>query len=70
MRLADLRRPRVRDHGDDAGTIDFHPTVSEWLRDQAYRSRPVWYPFLPELMAVRDAAQVAELIARRAPAVR
>ncbi|MFE3178447.1 hypothetical protein ACFXPA_35790 [Amycolatopsis sp. NPDC059090] len=67
VQLADLRPPRVRDHGDGTGTIDFHPTASEWLRDQGYRSRPAWYPMLPELMAVPDAAQVADLIARNAP---
>ncbi|WP_406637448.1 hypothetical protein [Amycolatopsis sp. WGS_07] len=72
VQLTDLRPPRVRDHGDGTGTIDFHPTVTEWLRDQGFRSRPAWYPILPELMAVPDAAQVAELIARnasRAPVV-
>lgn len=67
VHLSDLRPPRVRDHGDGTGTIDFRPTASEWLRDQVYRSRPAWYPILPELMAVREAAQVAELIARNAP---
>ncbi|MGW7536124.1 hypothetical protein [Amycolatopsis sp. NPDC054798] len=67
VQLADLRPPRVRDHGDGTGTIDFRPTVTEWLRDQGYRSRPVWYPILPELMAVPHAAQVADLIARNAP---
>ncbi|WP_051166220.1 hypothetical protein [Amycolatopsis orientalis] len=66
VQLADLRPPRVRDHGDGTGTIDFRPTVREWLRDQGFRSRPAWFPILPELMAVRDAAQVAELIARNA----
>ncbi|WP_370934659.1 hypothetical protein [Amycolatopsis sp. cg13] len=65
--LGYLRPPRVRDHGDGTGTIDFHPTATEWLRDQGYRSRPAWYPMLPELMAVPDAAQVAELIARNTP---
>ena len=72
VQLSDLRPPRVRDHGDGTGTIDFHPTVRECLRDQGFRSRPAWYPMLPELMAVRDAAQVADLIARnarRTPAV-
>ncbi|PKV94835.1 hypothetical protein ATK30_5723 [Amycolatopsis echigonensis] len=29
VQLAVLRPPRVRDHGDGTGTIDFHPTVSE-----------------------------------------
>ncbi|MBB1153884.1 MULTISPECIES: hypothetical protein [Amycolatopsis] len=67
VQLADLRPPRVRDHGDGTGTIDFHPTVSEWLRDQGFRSRPAWYPILPELMAVPDAAHVADLISRNAP---
>ncbi|MGW4401467.1 hypothetical protein ACWEHA_39735 [Amycolatopsis nivea] len=67
VQLADLRAPRVHDHGDGTGTIDFHPTASEWLRDQGFRSRPAWFPILPELMAVADAAQVADLIARNAP---
>ncbi|WP_116204464.1 hypothetical protein [Amycolatopsis circi] len=70
IRLNDLRPPRVRDHGDGTGTIDFHPTATEWLRDQSYRSRPAWYPILPELMAVPSAAQVAELIARNASRAR
>jgi hypothetical protein len=61
--LADLRPPRVHDHGDGTGTIDFHPTANEWLKDQGYRSRPAWFPILPELMAVPDAARVAGLIA-------
>ncbi|ATY14396.1 hypothetical protein CU254_31240 [Amycolatopsis sp. AA4] len=67
VQLADLGKPRVRDHGDGTGTIDFHPTTAEWLRDQGFRSRPAWHPILPELMAVPDAAHVAELISRNAP---
>jgi len=70
--LDGLRPPRVRAHGDGTGTIDFRPTVPEWLRDQGYRTRPAWQPALPELMAVRDPDRVAELIARngsRPPAV-
>lgn len=67
VQLADLRPPRVRDHGDGTGTIDFRPTADEWLRDQSFRHRPAWFPFLPELMAVPDAEHVAELIARNAP---
>ncbi|WP_101438069.1 hypothetical protein [Amycolatopsis echigonensis] len=68
----DLPEPRVRDHADGTGTVDFHPTLSEWLRDQKFRAQPSAYPMLPELMAVRDAARVADLIARnarRTPAV-
>ncbi|PFG49727.1 hypothetical protein ATK36_4901 [Amycolatopsis sulphurea] len=38
--LADLRPPRVQGHGDGIGTIDFHPTALEWLKDQGYRSGP------------------------------
>ncbi|MEV0071138.1 hypothetical protein [Amycolatopsis sp. NPDC050768] len=62
--LAYLRRPRVRDIGGELGIVDFRPTVSEWLKDQEYRPRPVWYPELPELMGIRDAHEVAELISR------
>ncbi|MEV4601171.1 hypothetical protein AB0K15_27690 [Amycolatopsis sp. NPDC049253] len=64
--LAYLRRPRVRDIGGGLGIVDFRPTVAQWLKDQGYRPRPVWYPKLPELMGIRDAQEVAELISRNA----
>ncbi|MEV0071139.1 MULTISPECIES: hypothetical protein [unclassified Amycolatopsis] len=64
--LAALRAPRVHDLGDGLGTIDFRPTWWEWVKDQEYRPRPAWHPMLPELVAVRDAAQLADLIARNA----
>ncbi|MEV4601170.1 hypothetical protein AB0K15_27685 [Amycolatopsis sp. NPDC049253] len=64
--LAGLRPPRVHALGDGLGTIDFRPTWWEWVKDQEYRPRPAWHPFLPELVAVRDAQQLADLIERNA----
>ncbi|WP_037815342.1 hypothetical protein [Amycolatopsis sp. VC5-11] len=63
----DLREPRVRDHGDGTGTVDFRPTLREWLRDQQYRAQSSLSMMLPELLAIEDAEHVAELIVRNAP---
>ncbi|SFO62575.1 hypothetical protein [Amycolatopsis rubida] len=37
--FTELRTPRVHDYRDGTGTVDFHPTLSEWLRDQKYRAQ-------------------------------
>jgi len=60
--LADLRAPRVREHGDGTGAVDFRPTLAEYFRDGRFRTQSSLLMMLPELAAIEDAERVAGLI--------
>ncbi|MGW4486491.1 hypothetical protein ACWEOE_21920 [Amycolatopsis sp. NPDC004368] len=62
-----LGTPRVRELKDGVGTVTFDRSVLRWLRGRYPWRRPTMVPVLPELMAIPDAGQVADLIARNAP---
>ncbi|WP_326565735.1 hypothetical protein VSH64_28165 [Amycolatopsis rhabdoformis] len=65
--IAQLGTPRVRELKDGLGIVSFDRSVLRWLRQRYPWRRPTFVPVLPELMAIPDARQVAELIARNAP---
>ncbi|QYN22567.1 hypothetical protein [Amycolatopsis sp. DSM 110486] len=52
--------------GDGVGTVDFDRSVTHWMRRRDLWRPPGLAPIHPELVAIRDARQVAELIERNA----
>jgi hypothetical protein len=61
-----LGSPRVHELGDGVGTVAFDRSVTRWTRRRDPWRSPGLAPIHPELVAIRDAQQVAELISRNA----
>ncbi|MFF4599031.1 hypothetical protein [Amycolatopsis sp. NPDC001319] len=64
--IALLGSPRVHELGDAVGTVAFGRSVTRWMRRRHPWRSPGLAPIHPELVAIRDAQQVAELISRHA----